>query len=52
MVGDALRQNDVMLADALVLRLPLLGFAWRPSDFFDQITEALRAGMPAPRPER
>ncbi|UUZ60263.1 DUF559 domain-containing protein [Nocardioides sp. B-3] len=42
-VSDALRQNDVTLTDALVLRLPLLGLRVAADDFFDQITQALQA---------
>jgi len=46
-VGDALRQNDVTLSDAVVLRLPLLGLRIAADDFFDQIEEALlSAGWP------
>lgn len=40
-VQDALRQNDVMLTNARVLRLPLLGLRLSPEDFFSQIVEAL-----------
>lgn len=40
-VSDALRQNDVTLTDALVLRLPLLGLRVAADDFFDQIISAL-----------
>lgn len=42
-VSDALRQNDVTLTDALVLRLPLLGLRVAADDFFEQIIEALRS---------
>jgi len=46
-VADALRQNDVTLSDAVVLRLPLLGLRIAADDFFDQIEQALlRAGWP------
>ena len=41
-VGDALRQNAVVLAGDTVLRLPLLGLRLRPDDFFAQIEQALR----------
>lgn len=41
-VGDALRQNSLVLAGDTVLRLPLLGLRLRPEDFFDQIEQALR----------
>ena len=40
-VGDALRQNAIVLQDMLVLRLPLLGFRVEPDAFFAQIEEAL-----------
>jgi very-short-patch-repair endonuclease len=42
-VGDALRQNDIVLQDMLVLRLPLLGFRVARDSFFAQIEEALAA---------
>ncbi len=42
-VPDALRQNQVTLADDLVLRLPLLGLRVAADDFFAQIIEALRS---------
>ncbi|CAN5435786.1 hypothetical protein BH10ACT10_BH10ACT10_03730 [soil metagenome] len=41
-VGDAIRQNDVTLQGARVLRLPLLGLRVAPDDFFGQIEQALR----------
>jgi hypothetical protein len=41
-VGDALRQNDVVLDGDLVLRLPLLGLRVSPDAFFAQLTQALR----------
>jgi very-short-patch-repair endonuclease len=40
-VPDALRQNDVTLTDAKVLRMPLLGFRVAQDDFFAQIERAL-----------
>lgn len=47
-VGDALRQNALMLDGDTVLRLPLLGLRLCPDEFFDQIKQALVAGgMPA-----
>jgi very-short-patch-repair endonuclease len=50
LVPDALRQNDITLAHALVLRLPLLGLRVAADDFFEQTEEALRSrGFPAPR---
>jgi very-short-patch-repair endonuclease len=42
-VGDALRQNELVLTDAMVLRLPLLGLRVNPDPFFEQIIGALRA---------
>lgn len=42
-VGDALRQNDVVLDGDLVLRLPLLGLRVSPDSFFDQVEQALRS---------
>lgn len=43
-VGDALRQNLLMLGEDKVLRLPLLGLRLCPDDFFAQIEEGLRVG--------
>lgn len=43
-VGDALRQNAVVLEGDTFLRLPLLGLRLQPVDFFAQIEQALRAG--------
>jgi very-short-patch-repair endonuclease len=43
-VGDALRQNSLVIANDRVLRLPLLGLRLEPDAFFDQIEEALLAG--------
>lgn len=40
-VRDALRQNDLTLTGALVLRLPLLGLRVAPDDFFEQVEAAL-----------
>lgn len=40
-VGDAIRQNDVTLQGATVLRLPLLGLRIARDEFFDQIEQAL-----------
>lgn len=42
LVKDALRHNDVTLANDVVLRLPLLGLRVAPDEFFSQIREALR----------
>ena len=42
-VGDALRQNSLVISGDAVLRLPLLGLRLQPDDFFDQIGEALIA---------
>ena len=41
-VGDALRQNSLVISGDAVLRLPLLGYRLCPDDFFAQIEEALR----------
>ena len=41
-VPDALRQNDVSLSGATVLRLPLLGLRVAANEFFEQIERALR----------
>lgn len=43
LVQDALRQNDVTLEGATVLRLPLLGLRVAADEFFEQIGRALRA---------
>lgn len=43
-VGDAVRQNSLVLGGDRVLRLPLLGLRLEPDVFFDQIAEALLAG--------
>ena len=40
-VGDALRQNDVTLKNATVLRLPLLGLRVAADEFFAQVWQAL-----------
>jgi len=40
-IGDALRQNDVTLTHARVLRLPLLGLRVAADEFFAQIRDAL-----------
>jgi very-short-patch-repair endonuclease len=42
-VGDALRQNSLVLDGDTVLRLPLLGLRLEPDEFLDQIEQALRA---------
>lgn len=42
-VGDALRQNSLVIASDKVLRLPLLGLRLEPDAFFDQIEEAMVA---------
>lgn len=41
-IGDALRQNSLVLQGDTVLRLPLLGLRLRPDDFFTQIEDGLR----------
>lgn len=51
-VGDALRQNDVTLQDAVVLRLPLLGFRIAEDEFFEQIERALMTAGWTPPPGR
>ena len=43
-VGDALRQNSLVIASDKVLRLPLLGLRLEPDAFFEQIEEAMVAG--------
>lgn len=43
-VPDALRQNEVSLGRATVLRLPLLGLRVAADEFFDQVERGLRAG--------
>jgi very-short-patch-repair endonuclease len=42
-VGDALRQNSLVITGDVVLRLPLLGLRLQPDAFYDQIREALVA---------
>ncbi|MGI8523564.1 MAG: hypothetical protein ACR2K3_09700 [Nocardioides sp.] len=42
-ISDALRHNDVALQEAVVLRLPVLGFRVAREEFFDQIESALVA---------
>ena len=42
-VGDALRQNSLVISGDVVLRLPLLGLRLQPDDFFDQVRAALSA---------
>lgn len=43
-IGDALRQNAVVLTGDTFLRLPLLGLRLQPDAFFAQVERALRAG--------
>ena len=43
-VPDALRQNEVSLTGATVLRLPLLGLRVAADDFFEQVERGLAAG--------
>lgn len=43
-VPDALRQNEVALGTATVLRLPLLGLRVAADEFFDQVERGLRDG--------
>lgn len=40
-IGDALRQNSLVLAGDRVLRLPLLGLRLEPEEFFGQVADAL-----------
>ena len=40
-VDDALRQNDVVVGGAVVLRIPLLGLRLAPERFMDQVAQAL-----------
>lgn len=40
-VGDAIRQNSLVLDGDTVLRLPLLGLRVSPDEFFEQIEQAL-----------
>jgi very-short-patch-repair endonuclease/uncharacterized protein YjiS (DUF1127 family) len=42
-VGDAIRQNDLVIEGDTVLRLPLLGLRVAPDEFFAQIERALAA---------
>lgn len=43
-IGDALRQNSLVLDGDTVLRLPLLGLRLCPDEFFTQIEQALTTG--------
>lgn len=43
-IEDALRQNEVTMRDRTVLRIPVLGFRTRRSDFMEQLAQALRRG--------
>ena len=43
-VGDALRQNALVLDGDRVLRIPLLGLRLQPDEFFQQISDALASG--------
>jgi very-short-patch-repair endonuclease len=47
-VGDALRQNALVLDGDTVLRLPLLGLRLEPDAFFEQIGNAIAASQAAP----
>jgi hypothetical protein len=42
-VADAMRQNDVVLQEDVVLRIPLLGLRTQPEVFLSQVREALIA---------
>ena len=46
-VGDALRQNALVLDGDTVLRVPLLGLRLEPDAFYDQIGEAIAAAQAA-----
>ncbi|MDN4162351.1 DUF559 domain-containing protein [Nocardioides abyssi] len=43
-VGDAVRQNDLVLTGERVLRVPMLGLRLEPDTFYGQIEQALAAG--------
>lgn len=43
-IGDALRQNSLVIDGDRVLRLPLLGLRLEPDAFFEQLEEALFVG--------
>ncbi|NHC23338.1 DUF559 domain-containing protein [Nocardioides sp. IC4_145] len=43
-VGDAVRQNDLVLAGDRVLRVPMLGLRLEPDTFYGQIEQVLAAG--------
>ncbi len=43
--SDALRQNDVMLGNERVLRIPLFGLRHHPEKFMDQVVRAHREAM-------
>ena len=43
-IGDALRQNALVIAGDTVLRVPLLGLRLNPDEFFGQIEEAMVRG--------
>lgn len=43
-VGDALRQNSLVIDGDRVLRMPLLGLRLEPDAFFEQVEEALTIG--------
>jgi very-short-patch-repair endonuclease len=42
-VGDALRQNALMLDGDTVLRVPLLGLRLQPDAFYSQVEDAITA---------
>ncbi|RYB95011.1 hypothetical protein EUA93_12035 [Nocardioides oleivorans] len=43
-IGDALRQNSLVIASDRVLRMPLLGLRLEPDAFFEQVEQALALG--------
>lgn len=45
-VEDAIRQNEVVLGDERVLRMPVLGLRLQPDAFMEQLARALRGGAP------
>lgn len=48
-VDDALRQNEVVLQNGTLLRLPVLGLRLAPDRFMDQVAAAHRAADERPR---
>jgi hypothetical protein len=48
-VDDTLRQNEVVLQNGTLLRLPVLGLRLAPDRFMDQVAAAHRAAGERPR---